>query len=409
MAQVVRPVLAGLVWALLASALAAPAAFAAAAPSATIVIDAATAAVLKSNLATALWRPASLTKLMTLYITFQELAAGHLKLDDVLTVSHYAASMPPSELGLATGEKITVQQAILATITRSANDAVVVLAERIGGDETTFAQRMTATAQKIGMTGSVFRNASGLPDPEQTTTAHDMAVLAVSLIRDFPQYYQFFSAHGVDFRGGFLPTINAILNIYPGADGLKTGFTCGSGYNLVASAVHDGRRVIGVVLGGLTSDQRYREMTDLLDAGFATGTEEDPFTLDQMGKIAPGAPPQQLSAQDCTPGWSLRPDGEIAGRLPGWGIVFGGFPQKAATQRLLTRALKQLPPSLRAGRPTVVLRQYQNVKFYRAVIVGLTQAQAGDACHALWQAGTYCLALTPAALNNPKANWGRGR
>jgi D-alanyl-D-alanine carboxypeptidase len=376
----------------------------AAAPSATIVIDASTAAVLKSAQATALWRPASLTKLMTLYITFQELAAGHLKLTDVLTVSGYAAAMPPSELGLSKGEKITVEQAILATITRSANDAVVVLAERIGGDETTFAQRMTATAHNLGMTGSVFRNASGLPDPEQTTTARDMAVLALSLIRDFPQYYKFFSAHGVD-HGGYLPTINAILNIYPGADGLKTGFTCGSGYNLVASAVRDGRRVIGVVLGGLTSDQRYRQMTDLLDAGFATESDEDPLTLDQMGKIAAGSPPQQLSAQDCAQGWSLRPDGEIAGRLPGWGIVFGGYPQKAATQALLSKSLKQLPPALRAGRPSVVLRQYQDVKSYRAVIVGLTAGQAGDACRALWRAGAYCLALAPAVLNNPKAAW----
>ena len=374
------------------------------APSATIVIDAATAAVLKSNLATALWRPASLTKLMSLYITFQELAAGHLSLDEKLTASAYAASMPPSELGLARGEKITVEQLILATITRSANDAVVVLAERIGGDETGFAQRMTATARKLGMTGSIFRNASGLPDPEQTTTAHDMAVLAMSLIRDFPQYYRFFDAHGMD-HGGYLPTINAILNIYPGADGLKTGFTCGSGYNLVASAVRDGRRVIGVVLGGLTSDQRYRQMTDLLDAGFGTATEEDPMTLDQMGKLAPGAPPQQLSSEDCTPGWSLRPDGQVAGRLPGWGIVFGGFPQKAPTQRLLSRALSQIPAGLRAGRPSVVLRQYQDVKSYRAVIVGLTQRQAGDACHALWKGGTYCLALSPAVLNNPRAAW----
>jgi len=146
-------------------------------------------------------------------------------------------------------------------------------------------------------------------------------------------------------------------------------------------------------------------MTDLLDAGFATGTEEDPLTLDQMGKIAPGAPPQQLTAEDCTPGWSLRPDGAIAGRLPGWGIVFGGYPQKGPTQALLSKSLKQIPPSLRAGRQTVVLRQYQDVRSYRAVIVGLTAGQAGDACRALWQAGSYCLALTPAVLNNPKAAW----
>jgi D-alanyl-D-alanine carboxypeptidase len=379
---------------------------AAAAPSATIVIDAATAAVLKSNQASALWRPASLTKLMTLYITFQELAAGHLQLGEKLTVSGYAAAMPPSALGLSKGEKITVEQAILATITRSANDAVVVLAERIGGDETTFAQRMTATARDLGMTGSVFRNASGLPDPEQTTTARDMAVLAMALIRDFPQYYKFFSARGVSHLGENLPTINAILNLYPGADGLKTGFTCGSGYNLVASAKRDGRRIIGVVLGGLTSDQRYRQMTDLLDAGFAVAPdEEDPVTLNQMAKTALGAPPQQLSDEDCAPGWSLRPDGEVAGRLPGWGIAFGGFPRQAPTRALLDKAMKLLPSGLRAGRPTIIARQYKGVKSYRAVVVGLTAIQAGNACRALRQAGSYCLALTPKVLNNPKAAW----
>ena len=215
--------------------------------------------------------------------------------------------MPPSRLGLAKGERITVSDAILATITRSANDAVVVLAQRIGGDETSFAQRMTAAALKLGMTHSVFRNASGLPDPEQTTTARDMAVLAMSLIRDFPQYYGFFSARAVSHLGGRLPTINAILDLYPGADGLKTGFTCSSGYNLVASVRRNGRRIIGVVLGGLTSDQRYRQMTDLLDAGFAlvAEDEEDPMTLDQLAYVAPGAPPQQLSDEDCAPGWSI--------------------------------------------------------------------------------------------------------
>ncbi len=374
-------------------------------PSAMIVIDAATSEVLKSDQATALWRPASLTKLMTLYITFQELAAGRLKLDDRLTVSGYAAAMPPSELGLAKGEKITVEEAILATITRSANDAVVTLAERIGGDETSFAVRMTVTARKLGMTGSVFRNASGLPDPEQTTTARDMAVLAMSLIHDFPQYYKFFSARSVSHLGANLPTINAILDLYPGADGMKTGFTCGSGYNLVASAERGGRRIIGVVLGGLTSDQRYRQMTDLLDAGFAVEPGEDPVTLDQMAHTAAGPPPQQLSDEDCAPGWSLRPNGEVAGRLPGWGIVFGGFPQKAPTRALLDKTLKLLPPGSHAGRPTVIARQYEGLQSYRAIVVGLTAIQAGNACRAIWQAGSYCLALTPAVLNNPKAAW----
>src|SRR5690242_6501576 len=203
---------------------------AAPAPQSSIVVDAVTGAVLSSSDPTALWRPASLTKLMTLYITFEELAAGRLKLSDMLTVSSYAAAMPPTELGLIKGEKVSVETAILGTITRSANDAAVVLAERIGGDETSFASRMTATARRLGMTGSNFHNASGLPDPEQTTTARDMALLARALIRDFPQYYHFFSARSMSYLGGSLPSINAILYLYPGADGLKTGFTCSSGY-----------------------------------------------------------------------------------------------------------------------------------------------------------------------------------
>jgi D-alanyl-D-alanine carboxypeptidase len=372
---------------------------------ASIVVDAATGAVLRADDATRLWRPASLTKLMTLYVIFQDVAAGHFGLDDPLTVSTYAASMPPSSIGLAPGEKITVRQAVLATITRSANDAAVALAERDAGDEAAFAQRMTRAARRLGMTGSNFHNATGLPDPEQTTTARDMAVLALALIRDYPQFYAFFAARGVTFRGGYLPTINAILALYQGADGLKTGFTCGSGYNLVASAVRGGRRVVGVLLGGLTSDQRYRETTDLLDAGFAHEVDEDPLTLDQMTQLLPGDPPQQLSAQECAPGWALSANAQVAGRLPGWGISFGGFPRAQPTRALLERTLNRLPANLRRGRAAVVARPYQGLTSYRAVVVGLSREEAAGACHLLWGSGSYCIALPPVVLNNPRAAW----
>jgi D-alanyl-D-alanine carboxypeptidase len=378
-----------------------------AARQASIVVDAASGAVLSASEPTALWRPASLTKLMTLYLTFTELAAGRLKLEEMVTVSSYAARMPPSELGLAAGEKITVENLVLATITRSANDAAVVLAERIGGNETAFARLMTEAAKRLAMNGSIFRNATGLPDPEQTTTARDMALLALALQREFPQYYNFFSARGMSHRGESLPTINAILNLYPGADGLKTGFTCGSGYNLVASAMRDGRRVVGVLLGGLTSDQRFGGMRSLLDAGFLAdkAVAEDPPTIDQMKEVPDGAPPQQLSDEDCQPGWALQSDGEVAGRLPGWGIAFGGFPTSAPTRALLDRSMKLIPTSLKAGRPVVVTRQYKGLKSYRAVVVGLTAAQAANICHHLWDKGSYCRALDPAVLNNPKALW----
>jgi D-alanyl-D-alanine carboxypeptidase len=378
-----------------------------AAQQALIVVDAASGEVLSSSDPTALWRPASLTKLMTLYLTFEDVAAGRLKLTDILTTSAYAAAMPPSELGLSRGEKISVESAILATITRSANDAAVVLAERVGGDETSFAGRMTATGKRLGMTGSNFRNATGLPDPEQTTTAHDMAVLALALLHDFPQYYHYFSAHGMTYLGSNLPSINAILYLYPGADGLKTGFTCGSGYNLVASAQRDGKRVIGVLLGGLTSDQRFGGMRMLLDKGFAAegARAASPLTIDQMKDADMAPPPQQLSAEACAPGWSLQPNGEVAGRLPGWGIAFGGFRQVAATHNLLQRSLKLLPAELKVGKPAVVTRQYKGFKSYRAVVVGLTSTQASAMCHFLWGRGGYCRALPPAVLNNPKALW----
>jgi D-alanyl-D-alanine carboxypeptidase len=377
-----------------------------AAPQSSIVIDD-TGAVLAASAPTALWRPASLTKLMTLYLAFGELAAGRMGLAEKLTVSAYAAAMPPSALGLVKGEKITVEDAILATITRSANDAAVVLAERIAGEETSFAGRMTSTARRLGMTGSIFRNATGLPDPEQTTTARDMAVLALALLRDFPQYYRFFAARGMRHLGASLPTINAILGLYPGADGLKTGFTCSSGYNLVASAVHHDERVIAVLLGGLTSDQRFGGMRNLLDAGFAAlgKKTEDPVMIAKLTEASDGPPPQQLSDEECAPGWSLEPDGEVAGRLPGWGIAFGGFPKAQPTRALLDRSLKLLPADLKTGRPAVVTRQYAGLRSYRAVVVGLTAAQASGICHHLWQKQSYCRALSPQMLNNPRALW----
>jgi D-alanyl-D-alanine carboxypeptidase len=330
-----------------------------------------------------------------------------LKLGEQLTVSTYAAAMPPSKLGLMKGEKITVEQAILATITRSANDAAVTLAERIAGEETSFAGRMTATARRLGMTSSLFRNATGLPDPEQTTTARDMAVLALALLQDFPQYYRFFAARGMRHLGESLPSINAILGLYPGADGLKTGFTCSSGYNLVASATRGDARVIAVLLGGRTSDQRFSDTRKLLDAGFAAVAKkgEDPVMIAKLTKGPDGPPPQQLSDEDCTPGWSLEPNGQVTGRLPGWGIAVGGFPLAQPTRALLDRSLGLLPARLRAGRPAVVARQYGGLKSFRAVVVGLTAAEAAGICHHLWEKQSYCRALSPQMLNNPKALW----
>ena len=235
-----------------------------------LVIDAASGQVLQAYNADALTYPASLTKMMTLYLTFDALRQGRVKLNQRLAVSQYAAEQEPTKLDLVPGDAITVEEAVLGLVVKSANDAAVVLAEALGGNESSFAELMTRKAAELGMRATRFRNASGLPNPGQVTTARDMATLARALIRDFPQYYHYFSTREFTFQGLTIPTHNHVLVNYAGADGLKTGYIHASGYNLVTSAVHNGRRLIGVVLGGRTGGERDRTMMRLLDRGFAT-------------------------------------------------------------------------------------------------------------------------------------------
>ena len=215
--------------------------------------------------------PASLTKLMTLYLAFRALREGRIALDQAVPVSAHAASMEPSKLGLVPGTYMTVQQAILALVTKSANDAACALGELIGGgSEPRFADLMTRQARLLGMTDTLFRNASGLPDPAQVSTAHDFAMLTRHMIRDFPNEYHYFSVPAFMFHGRYIGNHDAMLRLYPGADGLKTGYTAEAGHNLITSAVRGNVRLIGVVLGARTNPQRSAMMGNLLDAGFAT-------------------------------------------------------------------------------------------------------------------------------------------
>jgi D-alanyl-D-alanine carboxypeptidase (penicillin-binding protein 5/6) len=236
---------------------------------AAILIDADNGKVLHEVDAHHAWFPASLTKVMTLYMTFTALNQGYVQLNDSMVASPHAARQPNSKLGLRTGESITVEEAILALVTRSANDAAVVLAEHLGGNEENFAARMTAKAHALGMYDTHFMNATGLPHPWQVTTARDLGLLAWKTRRDFPNFYPYFGAHSFYFRGREWPGINKFTANYPGAEGMKTGFTCGSGYNLISSAQQNGKRLIGVVMGGMTSPERYQLMTAMMDGGFA--------------------------------------------------------------------------------------------------------------------------------------------
>jgi D-alanyl-D-alanine carboxypeptidase len=240
-----------------------------------IVVDANSGRVLLQSNADVLTYPASLTKMMTLYLLFDALHKGQLTMAQPLPVSVYAATMPATNLALQAGDSIPVSIAIQAMIIRSANDVAVVVAEALGGSEQAFAMKMNAKARALGMTQTYYRNPNGLPDPEQHTTARDMAILALALHRDFPQYYAFFTQPRFSYNGRTYITHNRFLLHYPGADGLKTGYIRLSGFNLAASATRNGRRLVAVVMGGQSPSQRDASMWALLDQGFGTATPKN--------------------------------------------------------------------------------------------------------------------------------------
>lgn len=232
------------------------------------VVHADSGDVLFSRYATAQRYPASLTKMMTLYLLFEELESGNLTLESKLSISARAAGQPPSKLGLTPGETIDVETAIQALVVKSANDVAAVIAEHIGGSEWRFATMMTAKARSMGMTRTTFRNASGLPNSKQVTTAHDMSILGRRIIQDFPQYYDYFNAKSFAWNGRTYSSHNKLLKTFEGADGIKTGYTRRSGFNLVTTAKKDGERLIGVVLGGRSSRTRDAHMRDILSKAF---------------------------------------------------------------------------------------------------------------------------------------------
>ncbi|HEV3022025.1 MAG TPA: D-alanyl-D-alanine carboxypeptidase family protein, partial [Pirellulales bacterium] len=235
---------------------------------AAIVMDAASGEILYQKRADSPRYPASITKIMTLYLAFEALSTGRLRETDMITVSPLAASQAPTKLGLRPGDSISVQDAMHAIAVKSANDMAVALSERIGGSESRFAALMTMKAQELGMTHSHFVNANGLPDSRQITSARDIAILCRAVLRDYPQYYHYFGTEEFSYRGRSWSNHNHLLGRMPGVDGFKTGFTNAAGYNLAASAVRDGRRLITVVLGGASGASRNINVEDLLLTGF---------------------------------------------------------------------------------------------------------------------------------------------
>jgi D-alanyl-D-alanine carboxypeptidase len=215
-----------------------------------------------------LWHPASLTKLMTAYLTFEAISKGELSMQDKVVCSANANKQAPTKIGLPVGAKISVELALKTLIVKSANDVSVMIAETVGGSEEAFIDQMNQTAKRLGMTRTNFVNPNGLPDKRQITTARDMALLTRAILKDFPDYGDFFAMRSVKIGKRQLRSHNALLRTYTGADGMKTGFICDSGYNVVASATRGDRRLVAVVMGSRSGFSRRQRATKLLDHGF---------------------------------------------------------------------------------------------------------------------------------------------
>ncbi len=416
-----------------------------------LIVDATSGRELASDRADELRHPASVTKLMTIYLTFSALDSGRLSLGDGLPVSVNALNAPPTKMGMTPGGTVNVRDATMALVTRSANDAAVLLAEGLAGSEEAFARLMTQKARQLGMSSTVFRNASGLPNSEQVTTARDLAKLANALLRDYPHYYAIFSVQSYSYRGRTLENHNRMLGNYDGADGLKTGYTNASGFNLVMSAVRDNRRLIGVVMGGTSAAQRDRTMAALMDRGFtlASAMQLSPWTSVRKPASArytaaqfdPGAsfaeayrPPATAQAQ---PGQQQQVSPKYAGfvapapakpattaafaaapaaaapaaappapsdmpALGSWVIQVGSFSEPQAAQAALERATAALP-NARSASAIVDEVQMANRVFHRARLINLSQEQAVEGCKRLEKRKVYCSALQVTAWNTPGA------
>ena len=307
---------------------------------AAIVVDAQTGEVLFARRADSPRYPASVTKMMTLYLTFEALEAGRVKLDDVVTVSPLAASQPPSKLGLAAGQTIRFDDAMRATTVRSCNDMAMVLAEHVGGSQARFAAMATLKARQLGMTQTNYVNPNGLPDSRQVTSARDLAILARAIMRDYPQYYSYFGLHDWAFQGREYRNTNGLLLGGDGYDGIKTGFTNASGYNLAASAVRNHRRLIVIVMGGRSSATRNAHVAELMNTGFEvenrraqgeniqvaqTFFEQRGFGVDGAG-MSDGAGPVAYAALNGERGSPVRDDEDGEGSTA---VAYTALPSRA--------------------------------------------------------------------------------
>lgn len=364
-----------------------------------IVIDAETGEVLSEYNANSPNYPASLTKMMTLYLTFDAVEHKQVALDQQFTVSAHAAGQEPTKLDLSAGDSVAVRDLILGLVTQSANDAAVVLAEGQAGTEGAFADRMTRTARAMGMESTTFRNASGLPDPVQRTTARDLAILARHLYLDFPREYAYFATEDFKFRGVTYSNHNHLMSSFEGMDGIKTGFIRASGFNLAASAVRNQRRLIGVVMGGQSAHARDLKMAALLNAAF--DGRALPETQTQMvASRASSVKLASLAKHAAHTLAKLSPISRAEAATPtrrssdGWSIQVGAYHQQTAAAHASAAALSRLPSS--DGKPVVLTGSRSGKSgVYQARIVNLSEKQAQNACRVLRREHRSCVVVAP--------------
>ena len=363
----------------------------AAAKYASLILDADSGRVLHAVNADTRNYPASLAKMMTLYLVFDALEDGRLDLDRKLAVSARAARQPASRLGLGRGRTITVEDAILALVTKSANDVATVLAETLAGSERNFALVMTSKARKLGMSRTTFRNASGLPHRGQLSTARDMAVLARALLRDHAHYYHYFSTARFTYGGVTHTNHNELLATYQGTDGIKTGYIRASGFNLVASVKRRGRRLIGVIFGGSSPNARNRLMRTLLDKGFARLATTAPRPM--APSLAAPAPTDRRPTKKAAAGGSGGSDARRR-RTGGWGIQVGVYKTRQPAYEIARKAVAKAPELLDGGLVTVVLLEKPNRRpLYRGRVLGIGKSQAYQACRVLKRQRMHCMEL----------------
>ncbi len=403
-----------------------------AAPDAAIVVDAKTGKTLYADRADSKRHPASLTKMMTLYLLFDALESGRASLDSRIKVSAHAAAQAPSKLGLKAGSTISVRDAILSLVTKSANDMAVAIAEYLGGSERNFAAQMTRKARELGMSRTTFVNASGLPDNAQITTARDMATLGRALREHYPQYFSYFSTPSFVYAGHRITNHNRLLGKVAGVDGIKTGYTRASGYNLVASVKRDNREIVAVVIGGETSSWRDKHTAYLIGkylpeasrgartavipggprSGYAGLVPVEDYPLP---RLAPGerdafanasvAPLPVASATFTSD--AVDPEGDAAVgdevqaspppsvAVPGWKIQIAAAPTRSSAEEILDQALTTASEILAEATPYTEPVEVGSATLYRARFAGFNDKNAAQAaCAYLVKRQFNCLALS---------------